>query len=60
MTFNTALLPTPGKLYDLKPGVALEISAENPNVFIATLTGMPKFKNNSMWVDDVLFAKASM
>ena len=30
--FNTALLPTPGKLYDLKPGVGTEISAENPNV----------------------------
>lgn len=55
--FNTALLPTPGKLYDLKPGVGTEISAENPNVLIASLTGMPKFKNNSMWVDDVFICK---
>lgn len=55
--FDTELAPKAGKFQELQPGVGTIISPENPNLLLASINGMPKFKNNSMWVDDVFMCK---
>lgn len=48
------LEPTPGKERDLKAGIGTEISAEDPNILIATRQGLPCMVDNAANVDDVL------
>lgn len=35
-----------------RPGDGTELSDQDENLMIAAITGMPKFKNEKMWVDD--------
>ena len=47
----------PGEWIKFKPGEGTVISDHDENLLISDITGMPKFKNQKMWVDDVLSCK---
>ena len=47
----------PGEWIKFKSGESTVISDHDENLLISDITGMPKFKNQKMWVDDVLSCK---
>jgi uncharacterized protein (DUF342 family) len=49
---------TPGKDFSLEAGVNTELCATDPNLLIASISGIPKALNNGMLVDDVLLVKS--
>ena len=42
----------PGDWKQFRPGEGTKISDSDENLLIAAITGMPKFKDKKMWVDD--------
>lgn len=54
---GTPLEPNPGTWVSFKPGSGTEISEEDQNLLIAEINGMPKFKQDRMWVDDTFICK---
>ncbi len=55
--FNTTLLPKTGTWAKLPIGNGTEICSEDSNILKATISGMPKFKNGKMWVDETFVCK---
>ncbi len=54
---GTPLECTPGEWVSFKPGAGTKISASDDNLLVAEINGMPKFKNEQMWVDDTFICK---
>lgn len=54
---GTPLDPQPGTWVNYKPGSGTDISPTDGNLIIAEINGMPKFKNDRMWVDDTFICK---
>lgn len=54
---GTPLEPIAGSWVSFKPGSGTEISQEDENLLIAEINGMPKFKQDRMWVDDTFICK---
>lgn len=54
---NTPLEPKAGSWVNFKPGSGTEISPNDGNLLVAEINGMPKFKNDRMWVDDTFICK---
>lgn len=54
---GTPLEPTPGQWVKLTPGSGTMESPDDDNVLLAEINGMPKFKNDRMWVDDTFICK---
>lgn len=46
-----------GDWVDLKPGEGTYISEKDPNLLLASISGMPKYKDNIMQVDDTFDTK---
>ncbi|MDP5133003.1 MAG: FapA family protein [Paraglaciecola sp.] len=49
--------PKPGELLPIKPGEGTAISERDENLLIADISGMPKFKDQKMWVDETFICK---
>ncbi|GAA0857479.1 FapA family protein [Aliiglaciecola litoralis] len=47
----------PGAWIKFRPGDGVKISPSDENLFLAAITGMPKFQNDKMWVDDTFICK---
>ncbi|MCC2604391.1 DUF342 domain-containing protein [Planctobacterium marinum] len=54
---GTPLEPVAGTWVSFKPGSGTEISPDDENLLIAEINGMPKFKQDRMWVDDTFICK---
>lgn len=54
---GTPLEPQAGCWVNFKPGSGTDISPTDGNLLIAEINGMPKFKNDRMWVDDTFICK---
>jgi len=54
---NTPLESEPGEWVAFKPGSGTQISDTDDNVLVAEINGMPKFKDEQMWVDDTFICK---
>lgn len=55
ITVTGEIIPhTSGKDFNFEVGDNTEISAQDENILVATLSGIPKILNNGMKVDDVL------
>lgn len=54
---GTPLECTPGEWVSFKPGAGTKISASDDNLLVSEINGMPKFKNEQMWVDDTFICK---
>ncbi|MBL4829381.1 MAG: DUF342 domain-containing protein [Aliivibrio sp.] len=52
------LAPTPGNDIDFKVGKGTKVSADNYNVLVATVAGMPWLESRGAFVDDTLCLKA--
>ncbi|MCF2946919.1 FapA family protein [Paraglaciecola aquimarina] len=51
------IVPKPGEWLKFKPGDGTVISDHDENLLIADISGMPKFKQQKMWVDDTFTCK---
>lgn len=49
--------PKAGEWLTLRPGDGTAISEKDENLLIAEISGMPKFKDQKMWVDDTYICK---
>ena len=49
--------PKAGEWITLRPGDGTAISDKDENLLIAEISGMPKFKDQKMWVDDTYICK---
>lgn len=49
---GSVLVPTPGEWLEFKMGKNTEISPEDENILISTLSGMPKYRELVMNIDD--------
>ncbi|TRY32441.1 DUF342 domain-containing protein [Aliiglaciecola sp. M165] len=47
----------PGKWIKFRPGDGTKVSDKDENIYLAAITGMPKFQNDKMWVDDTFICK---
>lgn len=47
----------PGEWVKFRPGDGAVVSDNDENLLIADISGMPKFKDQKMWVDDVFICK---
>ncbi|WJG07865.1 FapA family protein [Aliiglaciecola sp. LCG003] len=54
---GTPLVSKPGGWVKFRPGDGTKISDHDENLYIAAITGMPKFQNDKMWVDDTFICK---
>lgn len=54
---NTPLESEPGEWIAFKPGSGTRVSDDDENVLVAEINGMPKFKDEQMWVDDTFICK---
>ncbi len=54
---GTPLDSEPGQWVSFKPGAGTKISDADENLLLAEINGMPKFKNEQMWVDDTFICK---
>ena len=54
---DTPLEAQAGQWATFKPGSGTKISDLDENVLLAEINGMPKFKNEQMWVDDTFICK---
>lgn len=54
---GTPLDAEPGQWVSFKPGAGTVLSEEDENLLVAEINGMPKFKNEQMWVDDTFICK---
>ena len=48
--------PAPGEWLEIKLGANTELSPEDPNIVIATLSGMPKYRDQVMDIDDTFIS----
>lgn len=46
-----------GSWVKFRPGDGVKTSPNNENLYLAAITGMPKFQNDKMWVDDTFICK---
>ncbi len=46
-----------GNWIKMRPGEGIVQSETNDNLYLAAITGMPKYKNGKMWVDDTYVCK---
>ncbi|GAA6183185.1 MULTISPECIES: DUF342 domain-containing protein [Alteromonadaceae] len=51
------IAPKPGNWIKFKPGEGIKSSDQDENLYLAAITGMPKFQNGKMWVDDTFICK---
>ena len=51
------ITPKAGEWLKLRPGDGTAISEKDENILIAEISGMPKFKDQKMWVDDTYICK---
>lgn len=51
------IAPKPGSWIKFRPGDGIKNSDKDENLFLAAITGMPKFQNEKMWVDDTFICK---
>lgn len=49
---NTKIEPKQGEWIKFRPGDGTQFSDQDENLLVAAITGMPKFKDQKMWVDD--------
>ncbi|MCY7296389.1 DUF342 domain-containing protein [Alteromonas sp. a30] len=54
---GTPIESVPGEWVTFNPGAGTKISASDSNLLVAEINGMPKFKNEQMWVDDTFICK---
>lgn len=54
---GTKIKPKAGEWLKFRPGDGTVISDKNENLLIADIAGMPKFKDQKMWVDDTFICK---
>jgi uncharacterized protein (DUF342 family) len=54
---GTVLKPAPGEWLKIRPGDGTIISENDDNLLLASIAGMPKFKDQKMWVDDTFICK---
>jgi uncharacterized protein (DUF342 family) len=47
----------PGEWIKFKHGEGTEVSCKDENLLLANISGMPKFKDQKMWVDDTFICK---
>ena len=50
---NLKLAAKPGNWIKFRPGSGIEQCPDDENLYIASITGMPKFKHGKMWIDDI-------
>lgn len=51
------ITPKAGEWQTLRPGDGTVISGNDDNLLLAEMSGMPKFKDEKMWVDDTYICK---
>jgi hypothetical protein len=51
------LTAKPGAWKKFRPGEGVKVSPSDENLYLAAITGMPKFQNDKMWVDDTFNCK---
>jgi uncharacterized protein len=51
------IAPKPGVWLSFRPGEGTIISDKDENLLLADISGMPKFKDQKMWVDDTFICK---
>jgi uncharacterized protein len=54
---GTKIKPKAGEWEKLRPGEGTVISDKDENLILADMSGMPKFKDMKMWVDDTFICK---
>lgn len=54
---GTRIKAEPGEWQKLRPAEGTAVDSNNDNILLADITGMPKFKDNKMWVDDTFICK---
>ena len=54
---GSAIQPKPGDWLSFRPGEGTVVSEKDENLLIADIAGMPKFKDQKMWVDDTYMCK---
>ena len=54
---NAVIRPKPGEWLKFRPGEGTVISERDENLLLADISGMPKFKDQKMWVDDTFICK---
>ncbi|UAA37240.1 DUF342 domain-containing protein [Paraneptunicella aestuarii] len=54
---NTPLESQQGQWVAFKPGSGTKLSDTDENLLLSEINGMPKFKNEQMWVDDTFICK---
>ncbi|MEG3767524.1 FapA family protein [Alteromonas sp. 14N.309.X.WAT.G.H12] len=54
---DTLLIPKPGKWLDFKMGTNTAVSDDDENVLIAKMSGMPKYHNLKMDIDETFICK---
>ncbi|MCE0495129.1 DUF342 domain-containing protein [Vibrio salinus] len=50
--------PTPGKDMELKPGKNTELSKDEPDVLVASISGLPIIKSNTVDIDNAMVLKS--
>ena len=54
---GAAIRPKAGEWLKFRPGEGTVISEKDENLLLADIAGMPKFKDQKMWVDDTYMCK---
>ena len=54
---GVSIRPKPGDWLKFRPGEGTIISDKDENLLLANISGMPKFKDQKMWVDDTFICK---
>ncbi|MEP7703712.1 FapA family protein [Paraglaciecola sp. 25GB23A] len=54
---GSIITPKPGDWLSFRPGEGTVISEQDENLLLADISGMPKFKDQKMWVDDTFICK---
>lgn len=54
---GVSIRPKPGDWLKFRPGEGTIISEKDENLLLANIAGMPKFKDQKMWVDDTFICK---
>jgi uncharacterized protein (DUF342 family) len=54
---GAVLKPLPGEWLKIRPGDGTIVSESDSNLLLASIAGMPKFKDPNMWVDDTFICK---
>ncbi|AWL11843.1 hypothetical protein HMF8227_01365 [Saliniradius amylolyticus] len=54
---NETVVPNVGNWVPLQPGDGTVVSPDDPHLLLAEISGMPKFRDGRMWVDDTYISK---